>query len=104
MANVILQEERYNRELHGALGQLGGHLRALNIPDAERTFDNFIEAIKAHYATYTPDYAERESGVAAALIVQVAREIAAAGTAFAAHVWRSAASGQRGRLAGGPMS
>src|SRR5207245_7699442 len=49
-----------------------------------------------HYATYTPAYAERESGVAAALIVQVARDIAAAGTAFASHVWRSADSGNEG--------
>ena len=95
MANVILQEERYNREFLRCWVNWEETLRALR-PDAESTFDHFLEALKAHYATYTPAYAERETGVAAALIVQVAREIAAAGTAFAAHVWRSAASGNEG--------
>ena len=95
MANVILQEERYNREFLRCWVNWEETLRALR-PDAESTFDTFLDALKAHYATYTPAYAERETGVAAALIVQVAREIAAAGTAFAAHVWRSAASGNEG--------
>jgi anaerobic selenocysteine-containing dehydrogenase len=95
MANVILQEERFNREFLRRWVNWEETLRALR-PDAESTFDNFLEALKAHYATYTPEYAARESGVAAALIVQVAREIAAAGAAFAAHVWRSAASGNEG--------
>src|SRR3989441_3818597 len=95
MANVILQEERFNGEFLRRWVNWEDTLRALR-PDAESTFDNFLEALKAHYATYTPAYAERESGVAAALIVQVARDIAAAGTAFAAHVWRSAASGNEG--------
>jgi len=95
MANVILQEERFNGAFLRRWVNWEDTLRALR-PDAESTFDNFLEAIKAHYATYTPAYAERESGIAAAMIVQVAREIAAAGTAFATHVWRSAASGNEG--------
>jgi len=95
MANVILQEERFNGEFLRRWVNWEETLRALR-PDAESTFDNFLEALKAHYATYTPAYAERESGIAAALIVQVAREIAAAGTAFATYVWRSAASGNEG--------
>jgi anaerobic selenocysteine-containing dehydrogenase len=95
MANVILQEERYNREFLRSWVNWEETLRALQ-PEAECTFDTFLEALKAHYAAYTPAYAERETGVAAALIVQIAHEIAAAGTAFAAHVWRSAASGNEG--------
>jgi len=95
MANIILQEEGYNREFLRRWVNWEDTLHALR-PGVESTFDNFLEALKAHYATYTPEYAERESGVAAALIVQVARAIAAAGTAFASHVWRSAASGNEG--------
>src|SRR5499425_3275041 len=76
MANVILQEERFNGEFLRRWVNWEDTLRALR-PEAESTFDNFLAALKAHYATYTPEYAERESGIAAALIVQVARDIAA---------------------------
>ena len=59
-------------------------------------FDEFIAALRRHYARYTPEYAEKESGVSAKVIVQVAREIAAAGSRFASHAWRGAASGNCG--------
>ncbi len=49
--------------------------------------------LKSEYAPYTPEFAERESGVPAATIVQVAREIAAARPAFASHIWRAGAAG-----------
>jgi len=95
MANVILQEELYNREfmekwLNWQLFMQTEH------PDADATFDNFIAAIKEFYSSYTPEFAAQESGVEAETIVAVARDIAAAGTAFASHVWRSAASGNEG--------
>ncbi len=48
------------------------------------------------YAKYTPEVAEQECGVAADVIVDVAREIGKAGSAFASHVWRNAASGNLG--------
>ncbi|HKY03416.1 MAG TPA: molybdopterin dinucleotide binding domain-containing protein, partial [Blastocatellia bacterium] len=50
----------------------------------------------AAYGEYTPEFAESECGVEAEKVVAVAREIAAAGSAFASHVWRSAASGNEG--------
>ena len=62
-------------------------------PGDEPTFENFIAALKTEYAQYTPEYAERESGVSATAIVQVAREIARARPAFASHIWRAAAAG-----------
>jgi anaerobic selenocysteine-containing dehydrogenase len=95
MANVLLREDRYNRAFMERWVNWEAYLRAEH-PDVEPTFDNFIEAIKAYYAAYTPEFAERESGIATSLIVQVAREIANAGPAFATHVWRSAASGNEG--------
>ena len=44
----------------------------------------------------TPEFAERESGVPAKVIVEVAREIGRAGSALATHVWRNAAAGNLG--------
>jgi anaerobic selenocysteine-containing dehydrogenase len=95
MAQVILQEERYNRAFMERWVNWDAYLRCQH-PEVEVTFDNFLQAIKAYYATYTPAFAERESGVEAALIVEVARGLADAGTAFASHVWRNAASGNEG--------
>jgi len=88
MANVILHENRFdavflrrwtNWEEFGA-----------------GTFEAFIEALKQHYARYTPEFAQQESGVKAELIVKIAREIAEAGSRFASHLWRGAASGNLG--------
>ncbi len=95
MANVILQEDGYNREFMEKWVNWRQFMAAEH-PNVEATFDNFIAAIKEFYAAYTPEFAEQESGVAADQIVEVAREIAKAGTAFASHVWRSAASGNEG--------
>ncbi len=95
MANVILQEDRYNRDFMEKWLNWQQYMRAEH-PGTDATFDNFIAAIKEFYASYTPEFAAQESGVDAGQIVAVARDIAAAGTAFASHVWRSAASGNEG--------
>ena len=95
MANVILQEDRYNRDFMEKWLNWQQYMRAEH-PGTDATFDNFIAAIKEFYAAYTPEFAAQESGVDAGQIVAVARDIAAAGTAFASHVWRSAASGNEG--------
>ena len=47
-------------------------------------------------ASFTPEFAEAESGVAAATIVEVARAIGRAGSALATHVWRNTAAGNLG--------
>jgi anaerobic selenocysteine-containing dehydrogenase len=95
MANVMLQEDLYNRAFMERWVNWEDYLRSEH-PGNEVTFDQFIRAIKEHYRSYTPEFAERESGVRASLIVEVAREAARAGTAFATHVWRNAASGNEG--------
>ncbi len=59
-------------------------------------FEDFVACLKSLYAVYTPEFAEAECGVPAAQIVALARDIGQAGPAFAAHVWRSAASGNLG--------
>jgi anaerobic selenocysteine-containing dehydrogenase len=59
-------------------------------------FDDFIERLKQIYAEFTPEFAEKESGIPAGQIVEIAREIGRAGSAFSSHVWRSAATGNLG--------
>lgn len=61
-----------------------------------QSFEAFIAALKRHYAKYTPEFAAKESGVRAEVIVKTAREIAEAGSRFASHLWRGAASGNLG--------
>src|SRR5260370_4287215 len=53
-----------------------------------QSFEALIEALKRHYAKFTPEFAEKESGVKAEVIVKTAREIATAGSRFASHLWR----------------
>jgi anaerobic selenocysteine-containing dehydrogenase len=61
-----------------------------------RTFEEFVAALREHYARYTPELAARETGVEAAKIVEAAHAVADAGSRFASHVWRAAASGNHG--------
>src|SRR5688500_10141414 len=60
------------------------------------TFDDFISELSNFYDEYTPEFAEQESGVPAATIVDVARQIGRAGTRFSCHNWRSAGAGNLG--------
>jgi anaerobic selenocysteine-containing dehydrogenase len=61
-----------------------------------KSFEAAIEALREHYIRFTPEFAEKESGVKAEVIVKIAREIAAAGSRFASHLWRGSASGNLG--------
>ena len=92
IARILLEEELYNREFVRKWVNWRAYLRAMR-PDLPETFDRFIAALKEEYAPFTPAFAEAESGVAAARIVDAARAIGRAGTRFATHNWRAAASG-----------
>ena len=95
MAKVILDEKRYDADFVK---------RWTNWEDLEvdgfsargQSFEAAIEALKRHYAKFTPEFAEKETGVKAEMIVKIAREIAAAGSRFASHLWRGSASGNLG--------
>ncbi len=65
-------------------------------PAEPRRFERFLELLRGRYARYTPDWVARECGVPAETIVEVGREIGRARGAFASHVWRNAAAGNRG--------
>ena len=110
MALVILREKLYDREFVRRWVNWEEFLatetdthegpKEANQPSSvashSRGFDEFIERLKQIYADFTPEFAEKESGIPAAQIVEIAREIGKAGTAFSSHVWRSAATGNLG--------
>jgi len=94
-AHVILQERLYDRAFLEQQVNWREFLAAM-YPDAEATFERFIEALVGHYAFATPEAAEAECGVPAATIREIGIEIGRAGHGLASHVWRNAASGNLG--------
>ncbi len=95
MARIILVEKLYNREYMRRWVNWQEYLAAEH-PNEAQTFERFIELLIDLYAEYTPEFAAGESGVAAEMIVDMARQIGHAGTAFAAHTWRAASAGNLG--------
>ncbi len=123
IANVLLNENLFNREYVQQWVNWRDYLRAkadaAKVGSAVRTgspsdhapdsaaahngprggpysFDRFIEHLKQHYAYASPEAAEQECGIPAEQIRTIAREIGAAGSALATHVWRNAAAGNLG--------
>ena len=92
IAHLLLEHGWYDREFLRRWVNWDQFLRARH-PDDEVTFERFLERLREAYAEYTPAFAESESGIPAATIEEVARVIADAGSALAAHNWRAAAAG-----------
>ena len=95
MAKIILEEGLYNRSYLEKWVNWDTYLKKLH-PDTDVTFENYISKMIEEYAIYTPEFAEKESGVKAETIREVAVKIGEAGEKFASHTWRSAASGNLG--------
>lgn len=95
MAKVIIDEGLYDRPFLENWVNWRDYLKE-EFPDEKIKFENFIERLKEVYKEYTPEFAEKESGAKAKMIVSIAREIGKAGSRFAAHNWRSAGSGNLG--------
>jgi anaerobic selenocysteine-containing dehydrogenase len=94
MAHVLLEEDLCDRAFLESWVDWRGFLASRDLAGSD--FDAFLRELRVLYAPYTPQAAETECGVAAATIVEVAHEIGKAGSAFATHVWRNAASGNLG--------
>ncbi len=92
IVRILLEEGLYNRDFVRKWVNWRAYLEAER-PDLPVTFDAFIGALKEEYGRFTPEFAESESGVAAGSIVAAAHAIGRAGTRFATHNWRAAASG-----------
>ena len=95
IANHLIQNDLYDRGFVHRWWNWREYLDSER-PDLEPTFESFEKALKEIYAGYTFAFAERESGVAAETLEEVARVVAAAGTRLASHNWRSAAAGNLG--------
>jgi anaerobic selenocysteine-containing dehydrogenase len=95
MCAVLLREELFDRDFLRKWVNWEEYLREEHA-ERPQSFETFLDILKETYQPYTPEFAERESGVEARLIVEVAHEIARAGSALATHVWRNAAAGNLG--------
>jgi anaerobic selenocysteine-containing dehydrogenase len=95
IANYLIQNDLYDRDFVRRWVNWKQYLRAEH-PDVEPAFESFERILKELYAEYTPEFAERESGISAEQVVEVAEVVAGAQGRLATHVWRSAASGNLG--------
>src|SRR5262245_20250824 len=95
IANHLIQGGHYDREFVRRWWNWREYLEAER-PGAPPTFEAFESALRELYAGYTFAFAEAESGVAAAVVEEVARVVATAGTRLSTHTWRSAAAGNLG--------
>src|SRR6187549_3317158 len=89
---ILLEEDLYDKAFVEKWVNWQEYLRIAH-PGAPQTFEQFIVALKAEYAQFTPEFAAAESGVPVEKIVQAAHAIARAGSSFATHSWRAAAAG-----------
>ncbi len=95
MAKIILDEGLFDRNYLENWVNWQQWLEA-DFPEQPVVFENFIENLKKTYAEYTPEFAEKESGVPAKTTRETAILIGKAGSQFAAHNWRAAGSGNLG--------
>jgi anaerobic selenocysteine-containing dehydrogenase len=94
-AHVILEQGLEDREFVRRWVNWADYMQARH-PAAPATFAEFEKRLREEYARYTPEWVAKECGVDAALVREIAVEIGKARGAFASHVWRNAAAGNRG--------
>lgn len=95
IVHILLHEDLFNKTYVEQWTNWREYLSAKHSGTAV-TFENFIDALKKDYAFAAPNLAAEETGIEAQTIIDIARAIGEAGTAFASHVWRNAAAGNLG--------
>jgi anaerobic selenocysteine-containing dehydrogenase len=95
VANHLIQTGQYDREFVKTWVNWEEYLRH-EWPDEPHTFETFEAKLKEIYREYTFDFAAGESGVDAAVLRQVAEEVARCEGKLATHTWRSATAGNLG--------
>ena len=95
IANHVIRLRRYDREFVRRWWNWQEYM-ADEHPERPQTFPEFERILAELYGEFTFELAERESGVSAAVLREVAELVASAGTRLATHVWRSAAAGNLG--------
>ncbi len=95
IANYLIQNQLYNRDFVRRWWNWEEFL-SVECPEVETDFENFERVLKMLYESYTFEFAEKESGVDASTIEEIAKLVSTAGTRFSSHNWRSAAAGNSG--------
>ncbi len=95
IANYLIENNLYNREFVRRWWNWEEFLAVEN-PELPTNFASFELVLKNLYKSYTFENAEKESGVDARVIEEIAKVVSTAGTKFSSHNWRSAASGNSG--------
>ncbi|HEX8707040.1 MAG TPA: molybdopterin-dependent oxidoreductase [Pyrinomonadaceae bacterium] len=95
IANYLIQKGLYNREFVRRWWNWEEYL-AVERPEIETSFESFEAVLKDIYSGYTFEFAAAESGVEAAVLEEIAKVVATAGTRFSSHNWRSASAGNSG--------
>ncbi|MFI5269219.1 MAG: molybdopterin-dependent oxidoreductase, partial [Chloroflexota bacterium] len=95
IARLLLERDLIDRQFMKDWVNWEDTLRALR-PEAALDFENFVGLLKDLYAEYTPELAEKETGIPARRIVDVAEQVGWAGHQFARHVWRNTTAGNLG--------
>ena len=95
MARQILIDGVYNRDFVENWVNWQDYMASKHGSESA-SFESFIATLTADYAEFTPEFAEQESGIPAAMIVDIAKKIGQAGTRFASHTWRAASAGHLG--------
>ncbi|MHB8177972.1 MAG: molybdopterin-dependent oxidoreductase [Vulcanimicrobiaceae bacterium] len=95
IANHLIQTRSYDREFVRRWWNWQEYLAHVQ-PGVPPAFDNFERVLGELYAQYTFEFAEAETGIAAATLRTVADLVASAGSRLATHCWRSAAAGNLG--------
>ena len=95
IVKILLDEGLYNHDFLHDWVNWKSYMIASH-PEIEMTFENFIVQLRKEYEEFTPEFAEKESGVKADMIREVAIKVGEAGSRLATHNWRSASSGNLG--------
>jgi anaerobic selenocysteine-containing dehydrogenase len=95
IASHLISGRLYDREFVRRWWNWQEYL-ACERPELEPSFEVFERVLEELYAGYTFELAERESGVPAGTLREIAEVVASAGTRLSTHTWRSAAAGNLG--------
>ena len=92
IARVLLEEELYDAEFVRRWVDWRSYLEAER-KDLPPMFEAFVAALRDLYAEFTPEFAEAETGVAAAKILEAARAVGRARGRLSTHSWRAPVAG-----------
>lgn len=95
IANYLIQNNLYDREFVRRWWNWEEFLATEN-PELPTNFETFELVLKNLYKNFTFENAEKESGIEARIIEEIAEVVSTSGTRFSSHNWRSAASGNSG--------